>query len=81
MLQLTLDQMQTIDPPPAAPVAHHAAFLVGQDGEGHWLAVETHGHGGGIFVSRDKAVRYARDECRQPDAIRFVDGPIRLFAR
>ena len=73
--------MQTIDHPPAAAAAQQVAFMVGQDGEGHWLAVEIHGQGGGIFVSRDKAVRYARDECRQPDAIRFVDGPIRLFAR
>ena len=55
-------------------------FLVGQDGEGHWLAVETHGLGGGIFKSRDKAFRYARDEShRLPGAVRFVDGPIRLF--
>ena len=57
------------------------AFLVGQDGEGHWLAVEIHGLGGGIFASRDKAVRYARDEShRLPGAIRFADGPMRLFA-
>ena len=56
------------------------AFLVGQDGQGHWLAVETHGLGGGIFKSRDNALRYARDESqRQPGAVRFVDDPIRLF--
>ncbi len=60
--------------------ANHAAFLVGQDGEGHWLAVETHGLGGGIFKSRDKAVQYARDEThRLPGAVRFVEEPIRLF--
>jgi hypothetical protein len=57
------------------------AFLVGQDGEGHWLAVETHGLGGGIFRSRDTAVQYARDEShRLPGAVRLVEGPIRLFA-
>jgi hypothetical protein len=56
------------------------AFLVGQDGEGHWLAVETHGLGGGIFKSRDTAFQYARDEShRLPGAVRFVDEPIRLF--
>ena len=58
----------------------HAAFLVGQDGEGHWLAVETHGLGGGIFKSRERAFQYARDEThRLPGAVRFVDEPIRLF--
>lgn len=57
------------------------AFLVGQDGEGHWLAVEIHGLGGGIFTSRDKALRYARDESHGlPGAVRFADGPVRLFA-
>lgn len=57
------------------------AFLVGQDREGHWLVVETHGLGGGIFRSRDKAFRYARDESRRlPGAVRFVDGPICLFS-
>lgn len=56
------------------------AFLVGQDGEGHWLAVEIHGLGGGIFRSRDRAVQYARDEShRLPGAVRLVEEPIRLF--
>lgn len=56
------------------------AFLVGQDLEGHWLAVETHGLGGGIFRSRDTAFHYARDECRRrPGTVRFVDQPIALL--
>ncbi len=55
------------------------AFIVGQDREGHWLAVETHGLGGGIFRSRDTAFHYARDEChRRPGAVRLVDEPITL---
>ena len=67
-----------------SPVSRHdapVAFLVGQDGEGHWLAVETHGLGGGLFRSRDTAVRYARHESQSlPGAVRVVEGPIRLFA-
>ncbi len=56
------------------------AFIVGQDREGHWLAVETHGFGGGIFRSRDTAAHYAREEChRRPDAVRFADEPISLL--
>ncbi len=72
--------MQSDKQTPAFDGACQTAFLVGQDGEGHWLAVETHGLGGGIFKSRDKAFQYARDEShRLPGAVRFADEPIRLF--
>ncbi len=64
-------------------VAYHsadlAAFLVGRDREGHWLAVQAGGKRGGIFTSRDAAVHYARDEtARREGAIRFVAAPLRL---
>ena len=60
--------------------ANQVSFLIGQDGEGHWLAVEIHGLGGGIFNSRDKAFQYAREESRRlPGAVRFAEEPIRLF--
>lgn len=73
--------MQIETQTPSLPPDHQVRFLIGRDGEGHWLAVETHGHGGGIFKSRDTALQYARDESRrQPGAVRFVDEPIRLFA-
>ena len=75
-----LDHMHVGQQNSTLSLESQVAFLVGQDGEGHWLAVETHGLGGGIFRSRDKAFRYARDEShRLPGAVRFVDGPIRLF--
>ncbi len=76
----TLDPMPSDQQSTPSGPDNHLAFLVGQDGEGHWLVVETHGLGGGIFKSRDKAVQYARDEShRLPGAVRFVDEPIRLF--
>jgi hypothetical protein len=54
-------------------------FLVGQDEQGHWLAVETHGFGGGIFVTRDAALHYAVSETdRRPGAVRFAPLPIAL---
>ena len=72
--------MQVDQQPPASIQDHQVTFVVGQDGEGHWLAVETHGLGGGIFNSRDKAFQYARDESRRlPGAVRFAEEPIRLF--
>ncbi|HEV7438837.1 MAG TPA: hypothetical protein VGN94_04325 [Methylobacterium sp.] len=45
-------------------------FLVGQDHEGHWVAVETHGLAGGIFRTRRDAIHYAAAETRgRPDAV------------
>ncbi|KMO10886.1 hypothetical protein [Methylobacterium platani] len=68
---------------PAAPVPAPArlplAFLVGQSADGHWLAVETHGLGGGIFRSRRDALTYAAAETgRRPDAVRLAGTPLSL---
>ena len=65
---------------PVVPPDHDGpSFLIGQDGEGHWVAVEIHGLGGGIFRNRDSAVHYARDESRgRPGAVRLVAEPLRL---
>lgn len=55
------------------------SFLVGQNGLGQWLAVESHGSGGGLFASRDAAMRYAANETRRrPQAVRLADGVIEL---
>lgn len=76
-----LDSMQVDRQIPREGQGDAVAYLVGQDGEGHWLAVEIHGLGGGIFASRDEAFRYARDEShRLPGAVRLAEGPVRLFA-
>ncbi len=65
--------------PDTSNTENDLAFVVGQDREGHWLAVETHGFGGGIFRSRDIAAHYAREEChRRPGAVQFADEPISL---
>src|SRR5438270_5245912 len=34
-------------------------FTVFRDSKGHWIASETHGLPGGVFDSRDEAVRFA----------------------
>jgi hypothetical protein len=55
------------------------AYLVGQDDAGHWLAVETHGLGGGIFASEAAAIRFARDETdRRPGAVAASPGRLTL---
>jgi hypothetical protein len=37
-------------------------FVVGQDRRGNWVVTETHGLYGGIFCSRDAALRFAKFE-------------------
>lgn len=54
-----------------------SAYLVGQNGEGHWVVVETGGRAGGIFRTQQDAIRYACGEagCR-PDEVRLAREPI-----
>ena len=52
-------------------------FIIGQDPDGRWVAVETHGLAGGVFRSRKDAVHYALGETlRRPDAITISDERI-----
>lgn len=63
------------------PIESKHVFLVGQDGEGHWLAIETHGLGGGLFVTRDAALHYARAETdRRPGAVILAEAPVVIMA-
>lgn len=49
-------------------------FIVGQDGQGRWVAVETRGLAGGIFRSCKDAIHYAAGETqRRPDAVRLSE--------
>ncbi len=52
-------------------------FRIGRDREGHWIAVETHGRGGGYFRSRDDALHYARAEAGA-GAVTFSTRPLAL---
>jgi len=54
-------------------------FIVGQSPEGYWLAVETHGLGGGLFRSREAAVGYVAAETgRRPGAIEVATDVLTL---
>lgn len=44
------------------------SFVVGQDEEGHWVALEADG-GGGLFVNREAAVKYAKSEAGRRSAV------------
>jgi hypothetical protein len=66
-------------PTPIEAGQDRPAFLVGQDAEGHWLAVETHGLAGGIFRTEAAATRYALDETEhRPGAVVATPEPIVL---
>jgi hypothetical protein len=55
-------------------------FVVGQDETGHWVAVESNGRGGGIFVNRKAALNYAAFEAGQrSDAVRCSTEPLTLW--
>ncbi|CAN7620839.1 hypothetical protein LJR009_005544 [Bosea sp. LjRoot9] len=56
-----------------------SSFVVGLDDTGHWVAVETHGRGGGIFTDRKTALRYAEFETgHRANAVRFSRTPLQL---
>lgn len=53
-----------------APQSPSTRFIVGQDPQGRWVAVEIHGLGGGLFRTRHDAIHYATDIAgRRPDAV------------
>jgi len=65
---------------PSKSFRHPLAFLIGRDVECHWLAVETHGRGGGIFSDRSAALRYAAFETgHRPRAVRMTAKTLRLL--
>jgi hypothetical protein len=55
------------------------SFLIGRNGRGQWIARERHGLYGGLFVSRENAIRYALFENgHRPEAIVMVTGILEL---
>jgi hypothetical protein len=64
-----------VEPPqPASP-----RFIVGQDPQGRWVAVEVHGLGGGLFRTRHDAIHYATDATHhRPDAVAISSEQVAL---
>ena len=55
------------------------SVLIGRNGRGQWIARERHGLYGGLFVSRQNAIRYAMFENgHRPEAIIMVAGILEL---
>ena len=54
-------------------------FLVGKDSRGRWVAQKKHGLTGGLFATRDAAVKFALFENgRRPEAVINVPGVFEL---
>jgi hypothetical protein len=54
-------------------------FMVGQDRRGNWVVRDQRGVCGGLFVTRDAALRFVRAENGyQPQAVVMVSGNLEL---
>lgn len=63
----------------AVPAPQQPCFVVGQDRQGRWVAIESHGLAGGIFRSCEDAIHYAVAETRRrPDAVTLASDRIEL---
>jgi hypothetical protein len=73
---------EDLQQPPSLPNAHtplDPSFVVGKDRNGSWLAIETHGLGGGIFLDRDAATHYAEFETgHRPGSVYVSSDVIQL---
>jgi|HubBroStandDraft_4_1064222.scaffolds.fasta_scaffold588703_1 hypothetical protein len=56
---MTQELTDAEDPDASSDPLH---FVVGQDHSGHWVVTETHGLYGGIFCSKEAALRFAKFE-------------------
>ena len=73
-----MTRTQQSEPPSPDPEPSNI-FLVGRDSRGHWVVQDERGLCGGLFVDRDKAIRFAMDETgKRPQAIRLVPGILEL---
>jgi hypothetical protein len=55
---MSLDLVTGVD----FPTAPAPCFLLGLNAAGHWVLRENTGRRGGLFRTREAAIRYARDE-------------------
>jgi len=63
---------------PGLPTAYQ--FLVGRNRCGHWVARDQEARSGGLFKTREDAVRFAsREHSDVPDAVIVVPELLELF--
>jgi hypothetical protein len=57
-------------------------FLIGQDRTGNWVVTEIHGLYGGIFCSKDAALRFAKFEsAERPGSLAVTSDRVEFACR
>jgi len=55
-------------------------FVIGQDPKGHWIVAETCKRFGGMFATREAALKYAALEWGlDPERVRWSNEPLGLW--
>jgi hypothetical protein len=71
-----MKQVQQTEPP---SLFRPPVFMIGQDRRGNWVVQDQDGIAGGLFVTRDAALRYVRSENGgEPRAVVMVSGNLEL---
>ena len=71
-----MKQVQQTEPP---SLFRPPVFMIGQDCRGNWVVQDQRKIAGGLFVTRDAALRYVRSEAGyQPRAVVMVSGNLEL---
>ena len=66
---------EQIEPPSKETSSAHNLFLIGRNRRGSWVVRDQRGMHGGLFVTREDALRYALFENgRRPKAVIMVPG-------
>jgi hypothetical protein len=72
----SMKQAQQSEPP---SLFRPPVFMIGQDRRGNWVVQDQKRMAGGLFVTRDAALRYVRSESGyQPRAVVMVSGNLEL---
>jgi hypothetical protein len=71
--------MRHAEPPSPGVCSKVPLFLIGRDSAGHWVARDTQGLRGGLFVDRTEALKFALFENgNRPQAVVMVPGILDL---
>jgi hypothetical protein len=71
-----MTEARKIEPP---SLFRPPVFMIGQDHHGNWVVRDQKGTSGGLFVSRQAALRYVRSESGyRPRALVVVSGNFEL---
>jgi hypothetical protein len=71
--------MRHAEPPSSRSHTRSSTFLLGQNRRGHWVVQDQRHRCGGLFISRNEALKFALFENgNQPQAVIMVPGPLEL---